>query len=123
MDLLGLSATNKPSCGRYGFERDRVEQKTREYGCDMRLFGGGLDGESESGLPVDCIGEKRMSSLLSRVSNHESRFFTRSLLRGQTDALRHGGFCFFWTPPPSWNTPGSPLQKMHPWHLGVGPTR
>jgi hypothetical protein len=68
MDLLGLSVTNKPSSGRCAFERDRVEQKTRECGCDMRLFGEGLDGESESGLPVDCIGGKRMSSLLSRVS-------------------------------------------------------
>ena len=68
MDLLGLSVTNKPSSGRCAFERDRVEQKTRECGCDMRLFAGCLDGESESGLPVDSIGGKRMSSLLSRVS-------------------------------------------------------
>ena len=68
MDLLGLNPTNKPSSGRPAFERDRGEQKTREYGCDMRLSAGGLDGESESGLPVDCIGGKRMSSLFSRVS-------------------------------------------------------
>ena len=123
MDLLGLSATNKPSSGRCAFEHNRAEQKTREYGCDMRLFAGGLDGESESGLPVNSIGGKRMSSMFIRVSPTTNPAFTRSLLRGQTDARRHGGFCFFWTPPPSWNAPGSPLQKMHPWHLGVGPTR
>ena len=68
MDLLGLSATNKPSCGRCAFERDRAEERTREYGCDMRLLAGCLDGESESGLPVDSIGGKRMSSLFIRVS-------------------------------------------------------
>ena len=68
MDLLDLSATNKPSCRRCAFERDRAEQKTREYGCDMRLFAGGLDGESESGLPVGSIGGNRMSSLFCRVS-------------------------------------------------------
>ena len=59
MDILGLNATNQPSCRRRAFERDRAEQKTREYGCDMRLFAGGLDGESESGLPVNNIGGKR----------------------------------------------------------------
>ena len=68
MDLLGLNATNKPLCRECAFERDRAEQKRRESGCDMQLFCKGLDGESESGLPVDCIGGKRMSSLLSRVS-------------------------------------------------------
>jgi len=68
MDLLVLNPTNKPSCGRYAFERDRAEQNTREHGCDMRLFAGGLDGESESGLPVDSIGVERMSSLFSCVS-------------------------------------------------------
>jgi hypothetical protein len=68
MNLLGLSATNKPSSRRCAFERDRAEQKTREYGCDMRLFSGGLDGKSESGLPVHSIGGKRVSSLFSRVS-------------------------------------------------------
>ena len=68
MDLLGVNATNKPSCGRCAFERERTEQKTRECGCDMRLFARGLDGESEPGLPVNCIGGKRMSSLFSRVS-------------------------------------------------------
>jgi|HubBroStandDraft_5_1064220.scaffolds.fasta_scaffold1059838_1 hypothetical protein len=68
MDLLGLNATNKPSCGRGAFERDRAEQKTREYGREMRLIAGGLDGESESGFPVNCIGGKRMSSLFRRVS-------------------------------------------------------
>ena len=68
MDLLDLSATNKPSCRRCAFERGRAEQKTREYGCDMRLFAGCLDGESESGLPVDSIGGKRMSSMFNRVS-------------------------------------------------------
>jgi len=68
MDLLGLSATNKPPCGRCAFERDRAEERTREYGCDMRLLAGCLDGESESGLPVDSIGGKRMSSLFIRVS-------------------------------------------------------
>jgi hypothetical protein len=124
MDLLDLSAMNQPSCRRCAFERDRAEQKTCECGCDMRLFAGGLDGESESGLPVDTVGGKRMSSLFSRVSPTTNPV---SLLGhcfgGKTDALRHGGFCFFWTPPPSWNAPGSPLQKMHPWHLGVGPTR
>lgn len=56
MDLLGLSATNNYSCGRCAFEHGCAEQKTHEYGCDMRLFAGGLDGESESGLPVDSIG-------------------------------------------------------------------
>jgi hypothetical protein len=83
MNLLGLSATNKPSYRRCAFERDRAEQKTREYGCDMRLFGGGLDGESESGLPVGSIGGKRMSSLFSRVSPITNPAVTRSLLRGQ----------------------------------------
>jgi hypothetical protein len=68
MDLLGLNATNRPSCRRCAFERDRAEQKTRESGCDMRLFCEGLDGKSESGLPVNCIGGKRMSSMFNRVS-------------------------------------------------------
>ena|ERR1700679_384772 len=68
MDLLGPSAANKPSCRRCAFERGRAERKTRECGCDMRLFAGGLDGESESGSPVDCIGGKQMSSLFCRVS-------------------------------------------------------
>ena len=68
MDLLGLNATNKPSRRRCAFEPDRTEQKTREYGCDMRLLAGGLGGESGSGLPVDSIGGKRMSSLFIRVS-------------------------------------------------------
>ena len=49
MDLLGLNATNKPSRRRCAFERDRTEQKTREYGCEMQLLAGGLGGESESG--------------------------------------------------------------------------
>ena len=88
MDLLGLSATNKPSCGRCAFERDRAEQRTREYGCDMRLFAGCLDGESESGLPVGSIGGNQMSSLFSRVSPTTNPAVTRSLLRGQTDARR-----------------------------------
>lgn len=90
MDLPGLSAMNKPSFGRCAFERDHAEQKTREYGCDMRLLSGSLDGESESGLPVDSIGGKRMSSFFSRVSPTTNPAFTRSLLRGQTDAQRHG---------------------------------
>ena len=68
MDLLGLSATNRPSCRGCAFEHDCGEQKTRESGCDMRLFCKGLNRESESGLPVDSIGGKRMSSLFSRVS-------------------------------------------------------
>ena len=68
MDLLGLNATNRPSYGRCAVERNRAEQKTREYGSDMRLFAGCLDGESEPGLPVDSIGGKQMSSLFSRVS-------------------------------------------------------
>ena len=74
MDLLGLSATNKPSCERCAFERGRADQKTREYGCDMRLFAGGLDGKSESGLPV---GQHRREAdefnVQLCVSNHESR--------------------------------------------------
>jgi hypothetical protein len=90
MDLLGLSAMNQPSCRRCAFERDRAEQKTRECGCDIRLFAGGLDGDSESGLPVDSIGGKRMSSLFSCVSPTTNPAFTQSLLRGQTDAQRHG---------------------------------
>ncbi len=68
MDILGLNVTNKPSSRRCAFERSRAEQKTRESGCDMRLFAGGLDGESESGLQAYVIGGKRMSSLFSRVS-------------------------------------------------------
>jgi hypothetical protein len=68
MDLLGLNATNKPSRRRCVFERGRAEQKTRESGCDMPLFAGCLDGECESGSPVDSIGGKRMSSLFSPVS-------------------------------------------------------
>jgi len=88
MDLLGLNATNKPSCRRCAFERGSAEQKTRESGSDMRLFAGRLDGESESGLPVDSISGKRMSSLLIRVSPSTNPAFTRSLLRGQTDARR-----------------------------------
>jgi hypothetical protein len=68
MDLLVLNSTNNHSCGRCAFERGRAERKTREHGCDMRLFDRGLDGESESGLPGDGIGGKRMSSLFSRVS-------------------------------------------------------
>ena len=83
--------------------------------------------ESESGLPVDSIGGKRMSSLFSRVSKiHESRLLysvTASGAKTDGSARRHGGFCFFWTPPRSWSALGSPLQKKHPWHLGVGPTR
>jgi hypothetical protein len=68
MDLLGLNATNKPSCRRCAFECDRTEQNTRECGCDMRLFAVGLDGEGESGLPAYVIGGKRMSSFFNRVS-------------------------------------------------------
>ena len=68
MSLLGLSVTNKPSSGGRAFERGRAEQKTCEYGCDMRLFAGGLDGESESGLPVYVVGGKRMSSLFNHAS-------------------------------------------------------
>jgi hypothetical protein len=90
MDLLGLNATNKPSRRRCAFERDRTKQKTCEYGCDMRLLAGGLGEESGSGLPMDSIGGKRMSSLFSRVSPTTNPAFTRSLLRGQTDAQRHG---------------------------------
>ena len=99
MDLLGLNATNKPSCGRCAFERDRAEQKTSEYGCDMRLFAGGLDGESKSGLPAYVIGGKRMSSLFSRVSPTTNPAFTRSLLRGQTDARRQARSSASATPP------------------------
>jgi hypothetical protein len=76
MDLLGLSATNKPSCGRCAFERDCAEQKAREYGCNTRLFAGGLDGESESGSPRGSIGGKRMECMvLARVSPVQSRLF------------------------------------------------
>ena len=99
MDLLGLSATNKPSYGRCAFERDRAQLKTREYGCDMRLFAGGMDRESESGLPVGSIGGKRMSSLFSRVSPTTNPAVTRSLLRGQTDARRQACSSASATPP------------------------
>jgi hypothetical protein len=99
MDLLGLSVTNKPSCGRRAFERDCAEQKARESGCDMRLFAGGLDGESESGLPVGSIGGKRMSSLFNRVSPTTNPAFTRSLLQGQTDARRQACSSASATPP------------------------
>lgn len=68
MDLLGLNPTNTRSGERYAFERGRAEQKTHEYGCDMRLFAGDPGGESESGLPVDSISGKRMSSLFGCVS-------------------------------------------------------
>jgi hypothetical protein len=100
MDLLGLNATNRPSCRRCAFERDRGEQKTRESGCDMRLFCKGLDGESESGLPVDCIGGKRMSSFLSRVSPTTNPAF---LL----------GHCFGGKPPPC-GTAGSAFSGLLP---------
>ena len=74
MALLALNATNKPSCGGCALEHDRAGQKTRESGCDMRLFAGGLDGEGESGLPVNRIGGERNEFLVQPcVSNHESR--------------------------------------------------
>jgi len=110
MDLLGLSATNEPSCRRCAFERDHAEQKTREYGCDMRLFAGGLDAESESGLPVGSIGGKRMSSLFNRVSPTTNPAFTRSLLRGQTDALRHGALLLL-------RLPSKSFRKEHRKHF------
>ena len=124
MDLLGLSATNKPSCRRCVFERDHAEQKTREFVCDMRLFAGGLDGESESGLPVDCIGGKRMSSLFSRVSpttNPGSYSVTAS---GANRRPAAGSlFCFGYAAfgygfHLRWN-----LRKCRASALGVGPTR
>ena len=99
MNILGLSATNKPSCGRCAFERGSAEQKMREYGCDMRLFARGLDGESKSGLPAYVIGGKRMSSLFNRVSPTTNPAFTRSLLRGQTDARRQARSSASATPP------------------------
>jgi hypothetical protein len=110
MDLLGLSATNKPSCRRCAIERDRTEQKTREYGCYMRLLGGGLDGECESGLPVGSIGGKRMSSLFNRVSLTTNPAVTRSLLRGQTDALRHGALLLL-------RLPSKSFRKEHRKHF------
>jgi len=110
MDLLGLNATNKPSCRRCAFERDCTEQKTREYGCDMRLFLRGLDGESESGLPVYSIGGKRMTSLLSRVSPTTNPAFTRSLPRGQTDAQRHSALLLL-------RLPSKSFRKEHRKHF------
>ena len=110
MDLLGLSATNKPSSGRCAFEHNRAEQKTREYGCDMRLFAGGLDRESKSGLPAYVIGGKRMSSLFNRVSPTTNPAFTRSLLRGQTDALRHGALLLL-------RLPSKSFRKEHRKHF------
>src|ERR1700679_270272 len=99
MNLLGLSATTNPSGGRCAFERRSAEQKTHEYGCDMRLFAGGVDGESKSGLPAYVIGGKRMSSLFNRVSPTTNPAFTRSLLRGQTDARRQARSSASATPP------------------------
>ena len=110
MDLLGLSATNTPSCRRCAFERDHAEQKTREFSCDMRLFAGGMDRESESGLPVGSIGGKRMSSLFNRVSPTTNPAFTRSLLRGQTDALRHGALLLL-------RLPSKSFRKEHRKHF------
>jgi hypothetical protein len=124
MDHLGLSATNKPSCGRCAFERDRAEHQTREYGCDMRLFGGGLDGESESGLPVGSIGGNRMSSMFNCVSpttNPGSYSVTASGAnrRPAAGSLFCFGYAAFgygfhlrWT-----------LRKCRASALGVGPTR
>ena len=100
MDLLGLSVTNKPTCRRCAFEGGSAEQKTREPGCDMRLFCEGLDGESESGVPVDCIGGKRMSSLFSRVSSTTNPAF---LL----------GHCFGGKPTPG-GTAGSAFSGLLP---------
>jgi hypothetical protein len=99
MDLLGLNVTNKPSCRGCAFERSRAEQKTSEYGCDMRLFAGGLDGKSESGLPAYVIGGKQMSSLFNCVSPTTNPAVTRSLLRGQTDARRQARSSASATPP------------------------
>jgi hypothetical protein len=99
MNLLGLNAMNNHSCGRCAFERGCAEQKTRECGCDMRLFAGGLDRESGSGLPVNSIDGKRMSSLFNRVSPTTNPAVTRSLLRGQTDARRQARSSASATPP------------------------
>jgi hypothetical protein len=95
MDLLGLSAMNKPSCGGCAFERDRAEQKTRECSCDMRLFGGGLDGESESGLPLDCIGGKRMSSLFSVCLQPRIPLLLGHCFGGKPTPSGTALFCFY----------------------------
>jgi hypothetical protein len=72
--LLGLSAANNHPCGRWALELGRAEQKTRECGCDMRLFAGGRGGEIGSGLPADIIGGKRNGVIVPAcVSMYVSR--------------------------------------------------
>ena len=125
MDLLGLSATNRPSCGRCAFERDRAEQKTRECGCDMRLFAGGLDGESESGLPVDMHRREADEFIVQPcVSNHESRFLLGHCFGGKPTPCGTALFCFSATPPSGYGFHlRRTLRKCRAWHLGAGPTR
>jgi hypothetical protein len=124
MDLLGLSATNKPSCGRCAFERDRAEQKTREYGCDMRLFAEVWTGSVNLDCQWGSIGGNQMSSLFSPVSpttNPGSYSVTAS---GANRRPAAGSlFCFGYAAfgygfHLRWN-----LRKCRASALGVGPTR
>jgi hypothetical protein len=124
MDLLGHSASNKPSCGRCAFERDPGEQKTRAYGCDMRLSAGGLDGESESGLPGGLHRLEADEFIVQPcVSNHESRCYSVTASGANRRPAAGSLFCFGyaafgygfhlrWT-----------LRKCRASALGVGPTR
>ena len=70
-------------------ERDHAECKTRDTGCETRLFVPRSDGEK---VDLVCRGmaspESGSSIVLQCVSQfHSSR--ARSLLRGLCDALRH----------------------------------
>ena len=95
MDLLVLNASNDRSCGRCALERGCAEQKTRKSGCDMRLSAGGLDGESESGLPVNRIGGERNELFVQPcVSNHESRLLLGHCFGGKPTPCGTAGSAF-----------------------------
>ena len=92
--LLGHGEVNEISPILCALERDHVERKTCDAGCEMQLFvqrsGEETRGSGVAGLGTDGIARKQGVCIVQMRVSQINSSLARSLLRGFCDALRHG---------------------------------